>query len=129
MTEISDAYMHERLASARPFTVAILRHGPCYESPGAEAVIWEHGRRNMRMQAEGLLSIVCPVDDGSDLGGVAVFGTDQARTRDILAADPAVLANVFRFTVHPSFSFPGDSLAAAPPQPPTDVAATARVPR
>ena len=113
MTDISDEYMHQRLATARPFSLVILRHGPNYGGPDAEHLIWEHGRRNMQLQADGLMSIVCPVDDGSDLGGVAIFGTDESTTRSILAADPAVTADVFRFTVHPCFSFPGDSLRLA----------------
>jgi hypothetical protein len=110
MTEISDEYMRQRLATARPFTVVILHHGPAYGGRGAEKIIWEHGRRNMKLQADGVLAIVCPVDDGSDVSGVAVFATDPDTTHDILAGDPAVVADVLRFSVHPSFGFPGDSL-------------------
>lgn len=114
LTEISDTYMQRRLATARPFTVVILHRGPNYGSPDAEKIIWEHGRRNMQLQADGLLSIVCPVDDDSNIGGVAVFATTPSVTRNILAEDPAVVAEVFRTSIHASFSFPGDSLPDQP---------------
>lgn len=110
MPEINDEYMKQRLAAARPYTVVILHHGPSYGAPGAENTIWEHGRRNMQLQADGLLSIVCPVNDGSDIGGIAIFAATPTATQDLLADDPAVVADVLRASVHASFGFPHDSL-------------------
>lgn len=40
---------------------------------GVEKIIWEHGRANFSMRADGILPIVCPVSDGSDLSGVGIF--------------------------------------------------------
>ena len=56
MTTITDEYMKEKMAETRPFTVVILKRGAAYKMPDAYPIIWEHGRRNFSLQADGLLS-------------------------------------------------------------------------
>ena len=107
---ISDATMREGQASARGYTVAILRHGPAYDPPQSDPIIWEHGRRNYALRAAGLLSIVCPIRDGTQMAGIGIFNSDPAGVERILRGDPAVQAGVLAFEVHPARSFPGDSL-------------------
>ena len=51
------------------------RHG----EPGVDKILWEHGRRNFALRAEGLLAIVCPVNDGSQVKGVGILGGYYAR--------------------------------------------------
>jgi hypothetical protein len=113
LPRISDDTMHASLADARPYTLVVLNDGPNIATPEAQQVIWEHGRRNFALRAAGLLSIVCPVNDGSDMAGVAVYAAPPDEVERICAADPAVQAGVLRYQVHPTFSFPGDSLPAA----------------
>ena len=78
--------------------------------PGVEKIIREHGRRNMALQAAGLLAIVCPVTDGGEVRGLGIFDAEPESVREIMAGDPGVQAGVFTFEVHPCFSFPGDAL-------------------
>ena len=59
MTEITDDYMREMLPTTREYSVVILRKSHAYTLPGAEKIMWEHGRRNFALRAEGILSIVC----------------------------------------------------------------------
>ncbi|MBO2460001.1 hypothetical protein [Actinomadura violacea] len=113
MTEITDAHMREQMALTREYTVVLLKAAEGYGGPGADAVVWEHGRRNFRLRAEGLLSIVCPVADDSDLCGVGVFDASVERTRELMEDDPGVRAGVFTYEVHPVRSFPGDMLPGA----------------
>src|SRR5262245_12650649 len=75
MQAITDDYMRQMMPAAREYCVVILKAGPNKDMPGAEKIIWEHGRRNFAMRAEGLLAIVCPVRDGSDVSGVGIFTT------------------------------------------------------
>lgn len=112
MTEISDAHMREQLTRTREYTVVLLKAAAAYGREGSDKVIWEHGRRNFALRAEGLLSIVCPITDDSDLCGLGIFSTSVERTRELMDADPGVRAGVFTYEVHPARSFPGDALPA-----------------
>lgn len=60
MTVISDEGMRQALTKTRVYSVVILLAGPKRHEPQIETVIWEHGRRNFELRAEGKLSIACP---------------------------------------------------------------------
>src|SRR5919199_6103922 len=90
LPEISDEVMRRRLQTTRGYTVVILKKAPAYDPPRSDALIWEHGRRNFALRAVGLLSIVCPISDDTELAGVGIFDADQAEVEQIIAADPAV---------------------------------------
>lgn len=57
---ISDEFMREKLAHTKNYCIVILKKGPKRDDPEAEKIVWEHGRRNFSLRAEGKLSIVCP---------------------------------------------------------------------
>ena len=110
MTVISDDEMRSQLQRSRGYTLVLLTAGPAYGTRAAEPIVWEHGRRNFALRADGLLSIVCPVLDDSPLCGVAIFDLDPEATRAVMDQDPGVAAGVFGYEVHPVRSFPGDAL-------------------
>ena len=110
MAEISDAYMREHLTTTREYAVVLLKAAEKYGTDGSDVIIFEHGRRNFSLRADGLLSIVCPVVDDTDLCGVGIFNASVERTQELMADDPAVLDGVFSYEVHPVRSFPGDAL-------------------
>ena len=110
MAEISDEYMFEQLQRTREYAVVLLHAGPSFGTDGSDAIVFEHGRRNFSLRADGLLSIVCPVMDDSELCGVGVFSGTVDETRRLMEEDPGVQAGVFTFEVHPVRSFPGDAL-------------------
>jgi hypothetical protein len=110
LAEISDAYMQEQMTRTREYAVVLLRAGEPDEAEASRAIVWEHGRRNFALRADGLLSIVCPVTDDTELCGVAIFNASVEETRKLMEEDPGVRAGVFTFEVHPVRSFPGDSL-------------------
>ncbi len=112
MTTISDDYMRQMMARTREYCLVILKAGPRRGEPGVDKIVWEHGRRNFALRAEGRLAIVCPVNDGSEVRGVWIFNTNADETRRILDEDPGVKAGVFGYEIHPSRSFPGDRLPA-----------------
>lgn len=121
LPHISDDVMRAGLQQVRPFTVVILKKGPAYAPPQSDPIIWEHGRRNFALRAAGLLSIVCPIADGTETAGVGVFNAPADDVEQILQGDPAIAAGVLTYEVHPSRSFPGDSLPSAPPVAPDPV--------
>ena len=110
LPEITDEVMRAGLAGTRPFCALILRATPKLQRPAVDPIIWEHGRRNFALKAAGLLPIVCPVDDGSGITGVAIFNAEAERVREIMDGDPGVLAGIFTYEIHPTRSFPGSSL-------------------
>jgi hypothetical protein len=110
VAEIDDAFMREQLTRTREYTVVLVKAGGQYGREGGDAVVWEHGRRNFSLRADGLMSIVCPVVDDTDLCGVCIFDAPVERTRQLMDEDPGVRAGVFTYEVHPVRSFPGDVL-------------------
>jgi hypothetical protein len=110
MAIITDEQMLAALPTAKTYTAVILKAGPNRHIDGVDAIIWEHGRRNFSLRADGLLSIVCPINDGTEVAGVGIFDLDADQTRKILDEDPAVRAGVLTYEVHPCRSFPGDTL-------------------
>jgi hypothetical protein len=109
---IADEFMRQALSTARPYTLVILHKGAAFDPPRSDSIIWEHGRRNFALRAAGLLSIVCPVSDGTHLAGVGIFDAAPGEVERIIAADPAVAAGVLTFEIHPTRGFPGSCLPA-----------------
>ena len=112
MTTISDEFMRDLLATTKPYTLVLLRATPKLHEPGMDAVVWEHGRRNFSLRADGTLAIVCPVGDGSEWSVVGIFNAPAEEVVRITDEDPGVKAGIFTYQVHPTRSFPGDSLPA-----------------
>ena len=110
MTRISDDYMQQMMARTKEYSIVILKAGPNLYSEGALKTIREHARRNFSLREEGLLPIVCPVADGSEVSGVGIFNTGTDQVRAIMDEDPGVREGVFVYEVHPCRSFPGDCL-------------------
>ena len=110
VADITDEFMREMRGSAREYSLALLRRGARYSEPDAGKIIWEHGRRNHSLRADGLLVIVCPVIDDSGWSGIGIFDVSLDETARIMDGHPAVQAGVLSYEVHPVRSFPGDSL-------------------
>jgi len=110
MTTITDDFMREMITTTKNYCIVILKAGPNRNMAGVEKIVWEHGRRNFALRAEGLLAIVCPVSDGTDVNGVGIFNAGEEEAKKIMNEDPGVKKGVFVYEIHPCRSFPGDSL-------------------
>ena len=110
MTVITDEFMQQMLTTTRTYCVVILKAGPKKKEAGVEQIIWEHGRRNFALRADGVLSIVCPISDGSNVMGVGIFNAPLEEVQKIMDEDPGVKAGVFIYEIHACRSFPGASL-------------------
>lgn len=109
---ISDDFMRDMLAKSQTYTVVFLKATSRQRTPEVDAIIWEHGRRNFALRADGVLSIVCPVVDDSEWAGIGIFNATVEEVARIMEDDPGVRAGVFTYEVHPIRSFPGDALPA-----------------
>jgi hypothetical protein len=112
MATITDEYMMQMLPAAKEFSLVILKPGPRRNETGIEKIIWEHGRRNFQLRADGLLCIVCSVIEGAEVNGVGIFNISIEETKKIMDDDPGVKAGVFIYELHRCRSFPGDHLPA-----------------
>ncbi len=110
MTIITDEYMKQMHSKTKQYVICILKTGPKRNQSGVEKIIWEHGRRNYQLRADGILCIVCPVTDGSDVTGIGIFNAGIDEVKKIMDEDPGVKAGVFIYELHSGRSFPGDSL-------------------
>jgi hypothetical protein len=112
VTQITEEVMSEELAKAKDYSLVILRTTPKTFTPEGRPIIWEHGRRNFALRADGVLSIVCPVTDGGHVAGIGVFDAPADEVAEIIEGDPAVQAGVLEYEIHPVRGFPGDRLPA-----------------
>lgn len=100
--------------TTRPYTAVILKAGPNRHADGVEAIIWEHGRRNFSLRADGLLAIVCPVADGCDVNGVGIFNLDPDQTSKVMDGDPDVQAGVLSMRPTRVAAFPATACQGSP---------------
>lgn len=110
MVDITDAMMRERIAGARQYVFVMLYVGPNYDPETSRPVIWEHGRRNMQLNDQGIMPIVCPMNDDTPLAGIAIFAAEPDRVAAIMDGDPGVEAGIFTYEIHPCRGFPGSTL-------------------
>ncbi len=110
MTVITDDLMRDMLAKSKTYTLVLLKAMPKRYEPDAPPIVWEHGRRNFSLRADGRLAIVCPVMDDSGWSGIGIFDAGIEDVTRIMDEDPGVQAGVFTYEVHPVRSFPGDNL-------------------
>lgn len=109
---ITDEEMSERLSKTRDYTLLILHTTPRTFTDEGRPIIMEHGRRNMALVSAGVLSIVCPSTDGSEVAGIGVFDAPADDVEKIMVGDPAVEAGVLTYELHPVRGFPGAALPA-----------------
>jgi hypothetical protein len=111
MTAVTDEYMQQMLAKTKEYHIILLKPGPRAEDHSdIKKLIWEHGRRNFSLRADGVLSIVCPITAETGVSGIGIFNASAEETKNIMDGDPAVQAGIFVYEIHPCRSFPGDSL-------------------
>lgn len=106
----TDDQMRAMLKTLKPYTLVVLHSTARERDAAVEKIIWEHGRRNFELRAQGSLVIVCPVRDGSDVAGIGIFTTNSEETKAIMDGDPGVQGGIFTYEIHPTSSFPGSTL-------------------
>lgn len=108
-TTVTDEQVQELAATAKPFSLAILRWGPQRAMDGADAVEREHQRRMVSLRADGVITVLCPVASDT-VCGVAVMTVPAEEAGTIMAGDPCVRAGMMTYEVHPCHGFPGDAI-------------------
>jgi hypothetical protein len=107
---ISDNYMQQMIAKTKNYCIVILKATPKRKESGMDKIVWEHGRRNFALRNGGLLPIVCPVTDASEVSGIGIFDLDLEQTKKIMDQDPGVQVGIFTYEIYTCRSFPGSKL-------------------
>ncbi|RIQ32493.1 YciI family protein [Jiangella rhizosphaerae] len=110
-TTVTDEQIRDLAATARPYSLAVLRWGPERTMDGAAATELEHQRRMASLRADGVIAILCPVASDT-LAGVAIMTVPAEEAEQIMAEDPCVRAGMMRCEVYSCHGFPGDALPA-----------------
>lgn len=106
----TDEEMRAARQVAEPYTVVILSKTAKHAEDGADAIIWEHARRNFALRVRGELVVVCPIRDESVVAGIGIFAGEPDEVREIMEGDPAVRAGILSYEIHLTRTFPGDAL-------------------
>jgi hypothetical protein len=109
--EITDEYMNKMRAKTRAYTVLLLRRTPRLAEPDGFPIVWEHGRRNQQLRADGVLAIDCWIPDDEEMAGIGIFNAGPDEVDRIMADDPGVKAGLFTYTLHVGRGIPGDALS------------------
>ncbi len=110
-TTVTDEQIRDLAATAKPYSLAVLRWGRERYSDGAEATELEHQRRMVSLRADGVIAILCPIASDT-LAGVAVMTVPTEQAKDIMAADPCVRAGMIVCEIYQCHGFPGDAIPA-----------------
>lgn len=110
MPQITDEYMHATLSQSKTYTAMLLRVTEKGSQSDSRQIVWEHGRRNFVLRAQGKLPIVCPATDDSDWAGIAIFNATPEEVGILMQDDPGIKAGVFTYELHPVCGFPASSL-------------------
>jgi hypothetical protein len=110
VVDITDEFMRQEIARAKVYSIVILKATAKRKEAGNEKTLWEHVRRNFALHAQGVLPIVCPVADGTDVSGIGLFNAGVDEVKTIMDGDPGVKAGIFVHEVHPCSGFPGSTL-------------------
>ena len=110
MTTITDEYMREMLVKTRPYTVVLLKRTAVFRRPEVDATIWEHGRRNFSLRADGEIAVVLPVTSEGELAGMGIFTGTPEEVARLMDEDPGVVAGIFTYELVSVRGFPGDGL-------------------
>jgi hypothetical protein len=118
LPQVTDEMLASARQQTRPYSLIILKAGPKFSPPGPDRdpavsrIILEHGKRNLALRLAGLLPIICPVADGTEVAGIGIFTAAPDEVNRIYSEDPAVMAGVLTFEVHTTWSFVGSTLPA-----------------
>ena len=108
-TSVTHDEVRQLAATARPYSLAILRWGPARRQSAAVETENLHQRRMVELRRDGKIAILCPVSSDT-ICGVAILTVPLEEAIGIMKGDPCVQSGMMTCEVLPCHSFPGDAL-------------------
>lgn len=107
---VTDHDVRQLAATARAYSLVILRWGPARLQSGAVETENAHQRRMVELRRDGKIAILCPVTSDTICGAaVLIVPVDEASA--IMQGDPCVKSGMMTCEVLPCHGFPGDTLS------------------
>jgi hypothetical protein len=106
---VTDEQIRDLAATAKPYSLVLLRWGPQRYQDGAEAIELEHQRRMVSLRAGGVIAILCPILSDTT-AGMAVMTVPAEEAQEVMAEDPCVRAGMMTYEAYSCLGFPGDAL-------------------
>lgn len=108
-TSVTHDEVRQLAATARPYSLVILRWAPARFQSGAVEIENEHQRRMAELRRDGKIAILCPVTSDT-ICGVAILTVPVEEASAIMKGDPCVKSGMMTCEVLRCHSFPGDAL-------------------
>lgn len=107
-TQVTDDDVRALAATARPYSLAVLRWARRHQRTAVEKGE-AHQRRMVQLRRDGKIAILCPVESDS-ICGVAILTVPLEEAIAIMDGDPCVQSGIMTVQVLPCQSFAGDAL-------------------
>lgn len=107
-SHVTDDDVRELAATARPYSLAVLRWADRHRTDAAETEA-AHQRRMVELRRDGKIAILCPVASDA-ICGVAILTMTREEATAVMESDPCVQAGIMTCEVQSCHSFPGDAL-------------------
>ena len=108
-TSVAQDEVRQLAATARPYSLAILRWGPERSQSGAVDTENAHQRRMAELRRDGKIAILSPVTSDT-ICGIAILTVPLDEASSIMKDDPCVQSGMMSCEVLPCHGFPGDAL-------------------
>ena len=108
-SNVTDEQIRDLAATAKPYSLVMLRWGQMRHQDRAEEIELEHQRRMVSLRAEGVIAVLCPIPSDT-MAGVAVMTVPAEQADELIAGDPCVRAGMMTYETYACMGFPGDSL-------------------
>lgn len=109
MPEVTEEFIRSSVASAKPYSLVVLRRGPNFDSTAHLQM--EHLKHIFTLRLAGQQVLTCPVmDPGSEIVGIALMPMGKDEATALTAADPGVKAGRVTFEVLGCMAMPGDGV-------------------
>ncbi len=107
---ITEETMLARLGATSTHTAVLLPVTDKFQRPAVGPIVWGHGRRSMALTDAGLLAVVLPVTDDTDLASIGISAAPAEGTARSWTTTQAYAPAFLGYKTHPVRSFPGATL-------------------
>jgi hypothetical protein len=106
---VTDEQIRDLAATAKPYSLVLMRWTSDRRMAGADAIELEHQRRLVTLRAGGVIAVLCPIASDT-LAGMAIMTVPVDEARRLMTTDPCVAAGMMTFDAYRCHGFPGDGL-------------------
>ena len=109
MPEVTEDFIRASVASAKPYSLVVLKRGPNFDTTAHLQM--EHLKHIFALRQAGQQVLTCPVmDPESEIVGIALMPLGKDEAAALTAADPGVQAGRLTYEILGCMAMPGDGV-------------------